>query len=207
LNIKEKVIDKERHTYVLKLILALKEQVNFKWTDEFIWHKSTAYPGKWSNRFRDAWERLLHFTKEKEFKMNQESVMIPISQSSKERMKRLCHNDFKNLYSKTGSGFMMNRSNLIGKDFSYPTNVIYGSPATNPSWHSAIFPEWLPEFFIKLFTDKGDIVLDPFLGSGTTYKVARKMNRIAIGIEINKEYVNEHLKKLEFMSFNLDLFE
>jgi len=47
-------------------------------------------------------------------------------------------------------------------------------------------PEWLPEFFIRLFTDEGDIVLDPFVGSGTTYRVAQKEKRIAVGIEINE---------------------
>ena len=51
--------------------------------------------------------------------------------------------------------------------------------------HTA-FPEWLPEFFIKLFTNEGDVVLDPFLGSGTTYRVAESLKRVPVGIEIDK---------------------
>ncbi|MDR2910828.1 MAG: site-specific DNA-methyltransferase, partial [Bacteroidales bacterium] len=58
LNIKEKVVDGERSTYVMELILEMRKQGWF-WTEEFIWHKKNCYPGKWSNRFRDAWERLL----------------------------------------------------------------------------------------------------------------------------------------------------
>ena len=56
LNIKEKVVNGERHTYVLELILEMRKQ-GWLWTEEFIWHKKNSYPGKWPNRFRDAWER------------------------------------------------------------------------------------------------------------------------------------------------------
>jgi len=60
LNIKEKVVDGERSTYVLELILRMREQ-GWRWTEEFIWHKKNCYPGKWPNRFRDAWERILQY--------------------------------------------------------------------------------------------------------------------------------------------------
>jgi DNA modification methylase len=69
LNIKEKAENGERHTYVLELILTLRKQ-GWLWTEEYIWHKKNCYPGKWPNRFRDAWERCLHFTKQRQFKMN-----------------------------------------------------------------------------------------------------------------------------------------
>jgi len=62
LNIKEKVIAGERSTYVIELILAMRKQ-GWLWTEEFIWHKKNSYPGKWPNRFRDSWERLLQFNK------------------------------------------------------------------------------------------------------------------------------------------------
>ena len=55
LNIKEKAVDGERHTYVIELILEMRRQ-GWLWTEEFIWHKKNSYPGKWPNRFRDAWE-------------------------------------------------------------------------------------------------------------------------------------------------------
>jgi len=60
LNIKEKVVGGERSTYVMELILEMRRQGWF-WTEEFIWHKKNCFPGKWPNRFRDAWERLLQF--------------------------------------------------------------------------------------------------------------------------------------------------
>jgi DNA modification methylase len=64
LNIKEKAVNGERHTYVINLILSMKEQGWF-WTEEFVWHKKNTYPGKWPNRFRDAWERCLQFNKKR----------------------------------------------------------------------------------------------------------------------------------------------
>ena len=75
LNIKEKVVNGERHTYVLELILALKKQ-GWLWTEEYVWHKKNSFPGKWPNRFRDGWERCLHFNKTKKFNMYQETVMV-----------------------------------------------------------------------------------------------------------------------------------
>ena len=78
LNIKEKAVDGERHTYVLDLILALKREIDFRWVEEYIWHKTPSAPGKWKYRFRDAWERILHFSKKKEFKMNQDAGKIPV---------------------------------------------------------------------------------------------------------------------------------
>jgi DNA modification methylase len=54
--------------------------------------------------------------------------------------------------------------------------------------HSAAFPSALPEWFIKLFTEPGDWVLDPFAGSGTTCEVAGKLRRNSVGIDILPEY-------------------
>ncbi len=93
LNIKEKVVNGERHTYVIELILEMRKQ-GWLWTEEYIWHKKNCYPGKWPNRFRDAWERCLHFTKQKRFKMFQEQVMVPVGNWAKERLGRLSQTEY-----------------------------------------------------------------------------------------------------------------
>jgi DNA modification methylase len=77
LNIKERVVAGERHTYVLELIQEMR-RYGWLWTEEFIWHKRNSYPGKWPNRFRDSWERLLQFNKSRTFNMYQEAVMVPM---------------------------------------------------------------------------------------------------------------------------------
>lgn len=187
LNIKERVVAGERHTYVLELVLAMRRQ-GWLWTEEMIWHKKNCYPGKWPNRFRDAWERLLQFNLRKDFAMYQDAVMVPTGDWAKSRLKKLSDTDRTRDESKVGSGFGKKIENWIGRSMVYPTNVIHSATECGNKRHSAAFPESLPEWFINLFTREGDCVLDPFMGSGTTINVAERMGRDAIGIEILQEY-------------------
>jgi site-specific DNA-methyltransferase (adenine-specific) len=195
LNIKEKVVDGERSTYVMELILEMRKQ-GWLWTEEFIWHKKNCYPGKWPNRFRDAWERLLQFNKSKYFSMYQDEVKVPMGDWKKSRLKNLSETDKTRDTSKVGSGFGKNISNWLDRDMAYPTNVLHLATECNNKNHSAAFPEGLPEWFIRLFTKPGDYVLDPFMGSGTTNIVAQKMSRNSIGIEIIPEYYKQVKKEI-----------
>jgi len=187
LNIKEKVVNGERHTYVMELIIEMKKQGWF-WTEEFIWHKKNCFPGKWPNRFRDSWERLLQFNKQKNFTMYQNAVMIPMGNWAKARLKNLSETDKRRDNSKVGSGFGKNVSSWLGREMAYPTNVLNMATESSNKRHSAVFPKELPSWFIKLFTKPGDVVLDPFLGSGTTSIAALELDRNSIGIEILNEY-------------------
>src|SRR5450759_3583472 len=196
LNIKEKAENGERHTFVLELILELRRQ-GWLWTEEFIWHKKNCYPGKWPNRFRDAWERCLQFNKTRHFKMNQGAVMVPMGNWAEGRLKSLGKNDVVRFDSQVGSGFGKNITNWIGRDKAYPSNVLHLATECGNKNHSAAFPEALPEWFIKLFTDEGDLVLDPFVGSGTTLEVAKGLYRNSIGIEILPEYCEMAKEKIE----------
>ncbi len=75
------------------------------------------------------------------------------------------------------------------------TNVLPGSPLEK---NIAAFPEEIPNRIIKLFSYIGETVLDPFLGSGTTMKVAKKLNRNSIGIEIIRDLEEVIRKKTGF---------
>ncbi len=205
LNIKEKVADGERHTYVLELILEMRKQ-GWLWTEEFIWHKKNCYPGKWPNRFRDAWERLLQFNKDRKFNMYQDNVMVPTGDWAKTRLKNLSETDKRRDNSKVGSGFGKNISKWVGRDMAYPSNVLHMATESSNKNHSAVFPKELPTWFIKLFTKPGDVVLDPFLGSGTTCIVAKQMGRNSIGIEIKKEYYDVASTNVASVQSSLQLF-
>ena len=187
LNIKERAENGERQTYVLELILEMKKQ-GWLWTEEYIWHKKNCYPGKWPNRFRDAWERCLQFNKQKKFNMYQQAVMVPVGDWSKKRLVKLSETDHIRDESKVGSGFGKNVSNWLGKNFVYPTNVLHMSTECANRGHSASFPLSLPIWFIKLFTKEEDVVLDPFIGSGTTAMACLDLNRRYIGVEAMSNY-------------------
>lgn len=195
LNIKEGAYEGERHTYVIELILAMRKQ-GWLWTEEFIWHKKNSYPGKWPNRFRDAWERCLQFNKQKKFNMYQESVMVPMGNWAKTRLRKLSETDRIRDESKVGSGFGKNISNWLNRKMAYPDNVLHLATESSNKNHSAAFPVALPEWFIKLFTKEGDIVLDPFVGSGTTAVAAKMNDRSYIGIDISSEFCSIAEKRL-----------
>jgi site-specific DNA-methyltransferase (adenine-specific) len=205
LNIKERVVDGERHTYVIELILQMKKQ-GWLWTEEFMWHKKNSYPGKWPNRFRDNWERLIQFNKSKKFNMYQESVMVPVGGWAKDRLAKLSETDQLRDESKVGSGFGKNVSNWLGRDLVYPTNVIHMATECANKNHSAVFPLELPKWFIKLFTKPDHVVLDPFVGSGTTALAAMQLGRKYVGIDLNPEYVNisrERVAETQIGLFNI----
>lgn len=63
-------------------------------------------------------------------------------------------------------------------------------------YHEAAFPEELVAVMLETFTDAGDVVLDPFLGSGTTLKVCRVMNRRGVGYEITEDYAGLIRKRI-----------
>ena len=107
LNIKERVVSGERHTYVMELILEMRRR-GWLWTEEFMWHKKNSYPGKWPNRFRDNWERLIQFNKRKKFQMYQQAVMVPVGDWSKTRLANLSETDCTRDESRVGSGFGKN---------------------------------------------------------------------------------------------------
>lgn len=187
LNIKERAFNGERQTYVLELLLGMKKQ-GWLWTEEYIWCKSNCYPGKWPNRFRDSWERLLHFSKTRKMKMYQDRVKVPVGGWAKSRLKKLSATDKRRDPARTGSGFGKNVSNWIGRDLVYPSNVLHMATECGNRRHGAAFPVRLPMWFIELFTERGDVVLDPFMGSGTTAIACVEMGRHFMGAEISAQY-------------------
>ena len=114
--------------------------------------------------------------------------MVPKGEWAETRLKNLSDTDRLRDESKVGSGFGKNVSNWLTREYVYPTNVLHMATESSNRGHSAAFPKSLPTWFIKLFSNEGDIVLDPFMGSGTTALAAIDLNRRYVGIELSQKY-------------------
>lgn len=175
LNIKEHAEHGERHPYVYELVLAMRH-AGWRLVDEYIWHKPNGYPGRWPDRLRDGFERLYHFAKQSNFRMFPEAVRVPIGDWTKKA-------GGSRTTSRINPQYVCEDDNWLGRELVFPTNVLTLSVGGKNYGHSAVFPIGLPEFFIKLFTQAGAVVLDPFMGSGTTGAAAMGLGRSFIGID------------------------
>ena len=81
-----------------------------------------------------------------------------------------------------------------------------GKTAGGKKVHPTQKPEWLLDRVIRSTSNEGDVVFDPFMGSGTTAFVSKKLNRNFIGCEINEDYVNAANKRLKSIPAKLEEF-
>lgn len=131
--------------------------------------------------------------------MNQNDVRVPMGAWKDSRLKNLSDTDKKRDNSTHGNGFGKRVANWKGRDLAYPTNVLHMATECNNSGHPAAFPEKLPNWFIRLFTDSEDLVLDPFAGSGTTLIASHKLQRSSIGIDLSGDYCALMRKRLKML--------
>jgi DNA modification methylase len=184
LHIKEPVIAGHRHTCVLSLILAL-QAMGYHRHDEYACVKTNQFPRQTRRRLRDGFDRILHFTVGGRFAFYDRQVSIPVDARSQAERRRSTR---RNWESPTGARFSLLRDGWEPSTRIVPTNVLPLASEGRNLGHPSAYPEGLPEFFIKLLTKPGDTVLDPFLGSGTTAVVAKRLGRSFLGFEINPAY-------------------
>lgn len=191
LNIKEHCSKGQRSLYVYHLVIAMVE-AGWRLVDEFVWYKTNPFPTGSSKRLKDSWERIFHFTKSNNYKFLPNEVLIPSEskwlESDKKRKNKGEH--------KTTNGSNMNMSKRVVSDMVRPSNVIKGSTSNTNIAHPAVYPLYIPEFFIKLMSEEGDTILDPFLGSGTTGISAINLNRNFIGIELDSSFFDLSKKRI-----------
>lgn len=202
LNISDKVVDGIQHLYVFKLVIALCEQCGFNLVRDYIWHNTATAPNIFSTgkhgRTKKSHEYCFWFSVSDSWTFNLDPIRKPYSP------------DMQKFLQGKGKGNRTENKRPSTHNFncaikwkdnggSDPGSVIeIANTSSNDAFikrckelgisHPARFPIQLPEFFILSGSNEGDVVLDPFSGSGTTCVAAKKNNRQWIGIEASKEY-------------------
>ena len=182
------------------------EMVNRGWIlrNTIIWHKPNCTPKSMKDRFTDDFEYLFFFVKSKKYYFEQqfEPYTEPLNRWGGETFRNSSHKYIdigEKKLGKFGATSMFRngrpvRPNPLGRNkrcvWSIPTKPYPGA-------HFAVYPNKLCETPIKAGCPPGGIVLDPFMGSGTTCVAASQLGRRYIGIELNEEYVNLAQQRLD----------
>ena len=188
LNIKEHCVKGERSDYVMRLVLALRAR-GWRLVDQFIWHKPNPVPGHWPTRLKDGWEHCFHFAVTDQFRFFPDEVRQEAKHDYGGRRRS------GRTEKATGSGFGYDYGREQSK-LARPSNVITAAVGSGNKDHSAVFPHDLAEFFIGLMTTPGDLVLDPFAGSGTSLEVAKRLGRRYLGVEIDEKHAADARERL-----------
>jgi len=187
LNYRSKRYGSERGTLQYELVFMLRNQ-GFRFAEDYIWGKPSPPPGRFSRFLKDAVEYCFHFTKSDSWQFYPESCLAPARWDIKdrERRRRLPHN-YQRVNEPSGHG---RRRVQAGPDFVRPSTLLNFEPefGPNPTGHPARFPIQLPSFFIKLLTQPGQIVLDPFAGTCTTAVASQHLGRRWVMVEAEQKY-------------------
>lgn len=202
LNISDKVVNGYQHLYVFELLLKLCNEVGFHLARDYIWYNPATPPNIYSSgkygRTKKSHEYCFWLVKGDSWEFNMSPIRKPYSKDMlkyvqgrgkgdrNQNRRPSTHNfDCAKVWTDNGGsdpGSVIEIANTSSNDYFMKLCKKYGIA------HPARFPEKLAEFFILSGSREGDIVLDPFSGSGTTAVVAQRYNRIWIGIDSNSEY-------------------
>lgn len=173
------------------------EMINRGWIlrNTIIWHKSNCMPSSVKDRFTVDFEYLFFFSKNKKYYFEQQTedalTDLPIVK------KGTCGHGTVRDKDKPDPWGSMGYSKGKQRNMRCVWNI---NPKPYKGAHFAVFPEELIETPIQAGCPEKGVVLDPFMGSGTTAAVAKRLNRNYVGIELNNEYhqlIDERLSKVE----------
>ena len=187
LNINDKVENGFRHPYVFDLISIIHKETNLKMFERLFWNKMKGLPNK--NRFGDRVEFMFWFAKEKGFTFNIDEIRTEYSEKSLNRMKRPLRKryarDKENQNSNEYKDWAPNPKGAL------PTTLVNISSESKriSDNHIAVYPVQLVKYFIKGSTMPNDLVLDPFMGTGTTGIAAKQLCRNYLGFELQPDYI------------------
>jgi site-specific DNA-methyltransferase (adenine-specific) len=194
LNINDKVENGFRHPYVFDLISEIHKRTELKMFERLFWNKMKGLPNR--SRFGDRVEYLFWFAKEKGFKFYLDEMRTEYSEKSIKRMKKPLKKRFARREGDSDLEYKDWSPNPLG---ALPTTLVNISSESKKiaDNHVAVYPVELVKYFIKGSTEKGDVVLDPFMGTGTTAVASNELDRNWIGFEMQQDYINLANSRIE----------
>lgn len=165
-------------------------ECGFKLHDTMIYQKQN-YTPLTHNRYEQEWEYMFVFSKGKPKTFN--PIKIPCKYAGTQTWG-------KSSYYKTNDGTLTEKPRMTISDTKIHGNIFTyqtGSSKTGKIKHPAMFPEALANDHIISWSNENDVILDPFMGSGTTAKMAMVNNRKFVGFEISEEYCEIIKNRLE----------
>lgn len=193
-----------RSLYNFRVLIKMCDEVGFFLAEDFYWFNPSKLPSpiEWVNkrklRAKDAVNTVWWFSKTEWPKADVTRVLAPYS----DRMKKLLENpdafytpklrpsghDISGGFGKDNGGAIP--SNLLQISNSESNGkYLDGCKLVGEKQHPARFPAKLPQFFINMLSDAGDVVLDIFAGSNTTGQVAQSLDRNWVSFELSRQYV------------------
>ena len=161
-------------------------ECGFNLHDTMIWQKTNPMPKIKTKRYFDVFEYMFIFSKGQPKTFN--PILVPCKFGGK-----IYNSTCKNIGGENGR----TKKNFILNDTRYKNNIWEIAIAQNKTSHPAVFPEQLAYDHIISWSNENDIILDPFMGSGTVGKVALELNRKFVGMEIDETYFNIAKKRIE----------
>ena len=191
-NIKPHAEQAQRNLYVIDLVCSMVRRWAWLFVEEFCWLR-TGIPQQVVNRFKNQFEPVYQFVNFDGFKFRPESVRHP---SDSVPLALGPGAGDTNAARRQGKGGGAIQGNRIVQGLAYPGNVLDLRQNADALGHAAAFPVALPDFFIRAYSDVGDVWIDPFCGSGTTIVAAHNNKRIGMGIEQKPEYCAVVLERM-----------
>ena len=194
LNINDKVENGFRHPYVFDLISRLHKETGLKMFERLFWNKMKGLPNR--SRFGDRVEYVFWFAKEKGFQFYIDEMRTVYSEQSIKRMKKPLKKRFaRTEENQNESEYKEWKPNPLG---ALPTTLVSISSESKriADNHVAVYPVELVKYFIKGSTKEGNLVLDPFMGTGTTALVCKQLGRDYIGFELQQDYIEIANKRI-----------
>ncbi len=195
-NIGDKTHQKEKHIFVFDMVCRIVRETQLQYYDRYTWHGSRMPNGS-NKRLNNFTEWIFHFTKDKNsVKFNMDDVREKYHEDTINRYKSKIK-----LYETLDNGIKVSKKDKLkslNKKGKTPDGLFYFPTNSNSKGnkHPAPFSVDFPRWFIKALTDQNDVVLDPFIGSGSTAVAAIELNRQWLGFELNPLYVEMVLKRV-----------